>query len=472
MSLNWREIGLILSELPLTGSMLQKSYQIGFNGLLLELYHPQERSWLLYVEVGTPSARLHRLSETVKDKRTAKLQRFIQFMRAHIEGSRIVDFEQLKEDRLVILNLSKRESSFKLIFRFYSGPKANVIITDENYQILELLFRRPNQNEVAGETLVIEERPPSKPFEVRPYPAELPFNAYIEEYYKRTQPEERQELIAKLERMRENEIATLSNRLRKAIERLKKSKDFDAYRHSGDLLSSYPHPLERGQEWVEVADWLQENSKVTISVDPNLSLGENIESYYRKYSRLKATHDKGLETQEALEKLLKERQEYYADLLTESDEALQRALKREPKAKVTGEKQIGLTFKSGIFTILVGRNAKENEALLRGSVRGNDWWMHTRDYSGGYVFIKAIRGKTIPLETLLDAGNLALHYSKGRSGGRGDLYYTQVKYLKRPKGGKAGLVLPMQAKNITIKGDQERLRRLFSQIGEENSGEL
>ena len=82
-------------------------------------------------------------------------------MRARIEGSRIVGFKQLKEDRLVILNLSKRESSFKLIFRFYSGPKANVIITDENYQILELLFRRPNQNEVAGETLVIEERPPS-----------------------------------------------------------------------------------------------------------------------------------------------------------------------------------------------------------------------------------------------------------------------------------------------------------------------
>ena len=277
MSLNWREIELILSELPLEGSMIQKSYQIGFNGLLLELFHPQERSWLLYVEVGTPSSRLHRLSETVKDKKTPKLQRFIQFMRAHIEGARIVGFAQLKEDRLVTLNLSKRESAFKLILRFYSGPKANVIITDENYQILELLFRRPRQNEITGETLIIEERPPLKPFEVRPYPADIPFNQFIEEYYKRGEPEERQELITKLEQMRDTELATLSNRIRKIIERLKQSKDFDAYRHSGDLLSSYPNPLERDQEWVEVEDWLQESSKVTISVDPNLSLGENIE---------------------------------------------------------------------------------------------------------------------------------------------------------------------------------------------------
>ncbi len=472
MSLNWREIELILSELPLEGSMIQKSYQIGFNGLLLELFHPQERSWLLYVEVGTPAARLHRLSETVKDQKTLKLQRFIQFMRAHIEGARVVGFEQLTEDRLVTLNLAKRESSFKLIFRFYSGPKANVIITDENYQILELLFRRPNQNEVAGETLVITERPPVKSFEVRPYPTNIPFNQFIEEYYKRGQPEERQELITKLELIRDTELATLSNRIRKTTERLKRSKDYDAYRHSGDLLTTYPSPLERNQEWVEVEDWLQAGSKVTISVDPHLSLGENIESYYRKYSRLKATHDKGLENQAALARLLKEREEYYAKLLTSSDEVLKKALKRGSRVKVTLEKQIGLTFKSGIFTILVGRNAKENEALLRSSVRGNDWWMHTRDYSGGYVFIKSIRGKTIPLETLLDAGNLALHYSKGRSGGRGDLYYTQVKYLKRPKGGKAGLVLPMQAKNITIRLDEERLRCLFSQSGEENSGEF
>jgi predicted ribosome quality control (RQC) complex YloA/Tae2 family protein len=71
-------------------------------------------------------------------------------------------------------------------------------------------------------------------------------------------------------------------------------------------------------------------------------------------------------------------------------------------------------------------------------VKGNDLWLHTRDYAGGYVFIRRIPGKTIPLEILLDAGQLAVHYSKGKGGGKTDLYYTEVKHLKKPKGGKRG----------------------------------
>ena len=56
--------------------------------------------------------------------------------------------------------------------------------------------------------------------------------------------------------------------------------------------------------------------------------------------------------------------------------------------------------------------------------------MHTRDYPGGHVFIRPPKGKSPPLEILLDAGNLALSYSKAP--GTADMYYTQVKYLRRP----------------------------------------
>ena len=121
----------------------------------------------------------------------------------------------------------------------------------------------------------------------------------------------------------------------------------------------------------------------------------------------------------------------------------------------------GLRFQSGPFTLMVGRTAKENDELLRRYVRGNDYWLHTRDYPGGYVFIKYISGKSVPLETLLDAANLALHYSKGRSAGKAELYYTQVKYLRRAKEGKQGLVIPTQEKNLSIELDEERVQRLL-----------
>ena len=108
----------------------------------------------------------------------------------------------------------------------------------------------------------------------------------------------------------------------------------------------------------------------------------------------------------------------------------------------------------------MGRDAAENDALLRRHVKGNDLWLHARDYPGSYVFIKQRSGKTVPLDILLDAGNLAIFYSKGRNNGEGDLFYTPVKYLRRAKDGPKGLVLPTHEKNLHVKVDGERLREL------------
>jgi predicted ribosome quality control (RQC) complex YloA/Tae2 family protein len=76
------------------------------------------------------------------------------------------------------------------------------------------------------------------------------------------------------------------------------------------------------------------------------------------------------------------------------------------------------------------------------------------------VFIKQRSGKTVPLDILLDAGNLALFYSKGRQNGEGDLFYTQVKFLRRAKNGPKGLVIPTQEKNLHVKMESGRLKEL------------
>jgi len=124
---------------------------------------------------------------------------------------------------------------------------------------------------------------------------------------------------------------------------------------------------------------------------------------------------------------------------------------------------VGLVFQSGAYTLLVGRNAKENDELLRRHTRGNDWWVHTRDVPGGYVFIKYIKDKPPPLEVLLDAAYLAILYSKAKKAGKAELYYTQVKYLRRAKGAKMGTVLPTQERNLSVTLDKARLNVLLAQ---------
>ena len=116
----------------------------------------------------------------------------------------------------------------------------------------------------------------------------------------------------------------------------------------------------------------------------------------------------------------------------------------------------------------MGRSAAQNDAALR-AARGNDWWFHCRDFPGAHVFVRHSGARSVPLETLLDAGSLAVFFSKARSAGHADVYYTQVKYLRRPgargRGGtpaEAGRVIPMRERNLFIKLQPERIERLLS----------
>ena len=481
MSLNWREIALITSELPLKESLIQRVHQIGFHALVFELHHPQHRFWQLYVEVGTDAARIHRISSddrSYRKQKTRKLQRFIQYIRAHVEGARIAEVRQVGGDRILLLTLTRGETLFYLILRFYSGPGANVIICDRHMVIRELLFRRPGRNEATTHVL---ELPPDREddghsFPVRAFSGTDSFNAFIEQTYAQKTGADPQKLIAQIEELRDSALHDLYNRLRQAEHLVKQSTSYASHRTSGDLLSANAHLIVPKERWVTVPDHTtpEAEATVTIELDPNLSAGENIEAYYRRYRKGKTAHQRAIESREALKRSIEETTAVYEGLLSRSEQtglidlaALQQHLTPQHRESRTAKadpyaQAPGLRFTSSIFTLLVGRNAKENEALLRRWAKGNDWWLHTRDVPGGYVIIKSIAGKTIPLETILDAGNLALLYSKAKDAGKADLYYTQVKYLKRPKKGKPGLVLPTQEKNITVELDDQRISRLFA----------
>ena len=110
----------------------------------------------------------------------------------------------------------------------------------------------------------------------------------------------------------------------------------------------------------------------------------------------------------------------------------------------------GLTYSYMGWQMLVGRNAKENDKLLRHIVKGNDLWFHIRDYPGGYVFILNQKNKTVPLQVIKYAGGLALYYSRGKNCHKADITYTHVKYLRRVKKGKQGQVIPTMTKNIYV----------------------
>jgi predicted ribosome quality control (RQC) complex YloA/Tae2 family protein len=203
---------------------------------------------------------------------------------------------------------------------------------------------------------------------------------------------------------------------------------------------------------------------VSIQIDPVLDHIGNATTYYEKARKA----DSGLEelTRER-ERLVSSREALSAwrgHLLAQSDPfVIAKALERGGTVREKPKKPYPcLWIERNGWTILVGRSAKENDELLRRHTRGMDLWLHVRDYSGSYVFVKARRDKTVPLEILLDAGTLAVYYSKARKNAEANVYYTQVKYLRRIKGETKGLVSPNMEKNLFIRLDEKKLREILS----------
>jgi predicted ribosome quality control (RQC) complex YloA/Tae2 family protein len=465
MSLNWKEINLILEELDLEGAQLQGVVQSAYEVIILKLYKKGETKNLL-ISLGSGACRLH---ETYRPfPKSDKPLRFAQFLNSKIVNGWITEAIQLGDNRIVRLTVKRAENVFKLYIRLWSNA-ANFIVTDENGGVLDAMRRLPRRGEVTGgsyspETAGVNEKTP-RGYDVRELPGEDSFNKKIDDYYaEHGGALSLEALKEQARRSFEGSIARINAALEKLREKETSFTDANRLKVYGDLILSNIGVIKHGDKWLETEE---DNKVISIELDPRLKPQENAAKYYEQYRKAKnGLADIQREIAEG-EKELKEVTERLNRLLTETNPLVLAKLVKMGTAAQTAKPlskkekaRPGLTFRQGDWLIIVGRDAAENDVLLRRYVKGNDLWLHARDYHGSYVFIKQRAGKTVPLEILLDAGNLAIFYSKGRNNSAGDLFYTQVKYLRRAKDGPKGLVIPTQEKNLHVKVDENRLRIL------------
>jgi predicted ribosome quality control (RQC) complex YloA/Tae2 family protein len=393
-------------------------------------------------------------------------------------GAQVVESRQLGSDRLVLWRLQTAETTFDLWIRLWGGA-ANIVVTSPDHVILEAAFRRPASGEVSGGTFNPEASlsapvpgpgASKKSFALRdlPDPAGEPGASYsrkLEVLYAGAAVEDTDKLRDQALRLVDRRLASLGLAREKSRAKLAEADRQDDWKTWGDVLTSDAWKVPKGAKTFEGTDW-RDGTVFRLDLDPKLSVHENAQVLYKRYQKARDGAEGALEElkgQDAEEAQWHRHAERLADA---GAEELKAFLEKHRTVRGTSGKakdvdaRPGLAFRSGAFTLWVGRNSKENDVLLRRYVRGNDLWMHTRDVPGGFVFIRAMKGKSVPLDTLLDAGTLAVTYSKAKDEGRADLYYTAVKYLRRAQNGPLGLVLPTQEKNLTITVDRARLERL------------
>jgi predicted ribosome quality control (RQC) complex YloA/Tae2 family protein len=259
-------------------------------------------------------------------------------------------------------------------------------------------------------------------------------------------------------------------RLGASLEKLRaKEADFAAagqLKQYGDIILANMGMIKPKDSWLEAEDFYA-GGTIRIPLDPQKTAAAQAEHYYEQYRKAKNGLADIQGEIKAGETELAELEKTLGRLLEENNPLSLLKLLKTGGVKATpalgrDKKRPGLSFRRKDWLIIVGRDAAENDALLRRHVKGNDLWLHVRDYPGSYVFIKQRSGKSVPLDILLDAGNLAIFYSKGRNNGEGDLFYTPVKYLRRAKDAPKGTVLPAHEKNLHVKVEEKRLKELES----------
>ncbi|MDR2150575.1 MAG: NFACT RNA binding domain-containing protein [Spirochaetaceae bacterium] len=470
MSLNWKEINLILEELDLCGSQIQKLIQSTFDVLALRI-HGRNGTKTLLIALSSGACRLHETFRAIP--KNDKPLRFAQLLNSRLINGYIEEAVQLGDNRIVRFMVRTGEERYKLYIRLWSNA-ANVILCNEAGTILDAMRRHPKRGEITGGNYTPEESLASRlntsVYTVRELAGSGSFNEKIDTFYAE------QGSALSLESLREQArriIEGSTSRILASLEKLRLKKayyaDADRLKEYGDIILANSSALENGADWLEAEDFYR-GGTVRIKLAAHKGAAAQAEQYYEQFRKAKSGYADLCAEIEAEETELQRLATLLDSFLVETNPLrLHKLIEQGTKQALPGlslqtrlkdQKRPGLSFRRGEWLLMVGRSAAENDDLLRHHVKGQDLWLHVRDYPGSYVFIKARAGKSYPLELLLDAGNLALFYSKGRGNAEADLYYTPVKFLRRAKNGPKGLVIPTQEKNLHVKLDEKRLTAL------------
>ena len=126
----------------LLGGKIQKISQPSKNDIVLNIYSVG-KSYKLLLSANNNEARVH-ITER-KYENPISPPNFCMVLRKYLNQSKIVDIEQYKMDRVIIFHISSVDEmgfdiSNKLIVEIM-GKYSNIILTDENYKIIDSIKR-------------------------------------------------------------------------------------------------------------------------------------------------------------------------------------------------------------------------------------------------------------------------------------------------------------------------------------------
>lgn len=254
-----------------------------------------------------------------------------------------------------------------------------------------------------------------------------------------------------LEKLISAALAHSRKKLALQLSELEGCADKEAIRLKGELITSYIYMLRRGMDSAELVD-CSTGEPQKILLDTKLTPSQNAQKYFKKY-RKKLSTEKNMLLQSEKTKRDIDYLESVADLLSRAqtereaedirDELAANGFVSQKKKRMSVQKtkkSEPLTFTtSGGFTVRVGKNNIQNDALTF-SASKDDFWFHVRNVPGSHTILYT-EGKEPSEADLTEAAVIAAIHSSASRSPIAAVDYTKRRNVHKPTGAKPGYVI-------------------------------
>lgn len=277
-----------------------------------------------------------------------------------------------------------------------------------------------------------------------------------------------------LQRQLQKQLKNVQNRLEKAEQMRNECLKWEEKHHEALLLQSHLYLLKKGMRSIAVPDWKNDNQEIVLTLNPMLEPHVEVSKRFKASKKLQrglphhqARVDKLTEEKDTYENYLKQLENIVSaedmEHFQKSVPLIQSKPKPTPKEiqEIKARPYREFVSSSGM-PIWVGKSAADNDRLTFQYAKGSDWWLHAHNVPGSHVVIRTVKGQEPDPETIQDAVQLALFYSKNKSGG--EVCITERKYVQKFGKSRAGTVHVSKHRLIHAQADVKRLEHIRSRI--------
>ena len=359
---------------------------------------------------------------------------FDNLLHSLVSSSTILEIEVPNNDRILRFTLAPKSAykKQKIVLQFeFTGRHTNAILLDENEVVIEAL------RHIDADSSFRVIRPgvellPIPPFKRKELVKEIDniddylYQNYFEYEAKKVQDLKKQKLLT---------VKKKQEKLQKLLNKLPSVESLDVerkkFQNYGNIILANLYQIKPYDRVLKSYDF--EGNKITIKLPKGIVPNRISEYFFNQAKRAKAK-SKNVHIEE---ENLRSKRDFYANMYHAIEQAktsqeLELLVPKKAKSQRKREKiKECELFWIDDYKVLIGRNSKENQSLLK-IAKSNDLWMHIRDIPSSHLIIKTDK-QNLPDKVVEKAAKLCVDFSLKQAGDY-DVDYCKRRFVKIQEG--------------------------------------